>query len=265
MHKISVIMGIYNCAPYLDEAIESIIDQTCKNWELIMCDDGSSDGTLAVAEKYAARDDRIRVIKNEKNLGLNKTLNRCLKEASGDIIARMDGDDISLPDRFEKEIAFLDEHPEFSVVSSPMIYFDENGEFRRAKGGREPSPEDFAKGTPISHAPCMVRREAFDAVGGYAESVDRIRVEDWDLWLRMYAKGFRMYSLPECLYKMRDDRNAYARRKFKYRINEAKVSLSAVKMLHLSQRYRLCCLRPLIVGLLPKPVYTYLHRRNTGQ
>ena len=262
MHKISVIMGIFNCAPYLDEAIQSIINQTYENWEMILCDDGSTDNTYLIASKYATEESRIRLIKNEKNLGLSKTLNRCLAIATGDYIARMDGDDISLPQRFEKEVAFLDSHPEFAVVSCPMIYFDENGEYKRAKAGRLPTAQSFPRGEAIAHAPCMGWKKAFDDVGGYSEAEDRLRVEDMDLWLRMFAKGYRMCSLTECLYKMRDDRKAFARRKYKYRINAARVRASAVKMLHLSPFYYIYCLRPLLVGLLPRSVYMFLHRKQ---
>lgn len=122
--KISVIMGIYNCASTLDEAINSIINQTYENWELIMCDDGSKDDTyqkaLSYKEKYG---DKFIVLKNKNNEGLNYTLNRCLEVATGEYVARMDGDDISLETRFEKEIDYLETHPEIAIVSTPMIFF----------------------------------------------------------------------------------------------------------------------------------------------
>lgn len=262
-NRISVIMGIYNCASTLSEAILSIVNQTYDNWELIMCDDGSSDSTYEVALEYKEKyPDKIVLLKNEKNMGLNYTLNRCLEAAQEEYIARMDGDDISLPTRLEKEICFLNEHTEYAIVSCPMVYFDENGDFRTGKACGEPDINLFAKGTPFCHAPCMVRKEAYDAVNGYAISKQRLRVEDWDLWVRMYEKGFRGYNLDEPLYKMRDDRNAYSRRKFKYRINEARVGASAVKKLHLSPLNYLYSARPIIVGLLPRPLYNYLHRKR---
>ena len=99
--KISVIMGIYNCAETLDEAVNSILGQTETNWELIMCDDGSTDNTYVIAEKYVQQyPNKIVLIRNDKNRGLNYTLNRCLKKAKGKYIARMDGDDLSLSERF---------------------------------------------------------------------------------------------------------------------------------------------------------------------
>ena len=263
MNRVSIIMGIYNCEKTLPEAIDSILNQTFNDWVLIMCDDGSSDNTYEVAGNYRQKyPDKIVLIKNDNNLGLNKTLNHCLEHAETEYVARMDGDDLSLPERLEKEVEFLDSHPEYAIVSTPMIYFDDNGDFRTGMGGKEPNPAVMITGTPFCHAPCMVRKEAFDAVGGYSTREDRLRVEDWDLWIRMYEKGFKGYSLAEPLYKMRDDRNAYSRRKFKYRINEAKVGASAIKRLKLPKWRYVLCLRPIIVGLLPKPIYMYLHKKQ---
>lgn len=259
--EISVIMGIYNCSETLPEAIESILYQTYQNWQLIMCDDGSNDDTYSIAQKYQEEyPEKIVLIQNVKNMGLNYTLNHCLKYAKGDYIARMDGDDISLPERFEKEVKFLEENTKYAIVSTPMIYFDENGDFRTGTGNGEPDITTIARGTPFCHAPCVVRREAYEAVNGYAVSDNRLRVEDWDLWVRMYEKGYRGYNLAEPLYKMRDDQNAYSRRKFKYRINEARVSASAVKKLGLSKKNYIFVFRPIIVGLLPKSIYTILHK-----
>lgn len=262
--RVSIIMGIYNCEPFLAEAIDSVISQTFSDWKLILCDDGSSDGTLKIAGDYQRRyPDRIILLNNLQNRGLNFTLNRCLEYADTEYVARMDGDDISLPERLEKEVRFLDSHPEYAIVSSPMVYFDENGDFMRGKGGGEPSVSSMCKATPFCHAPCMVRREAYEAVGGYTVSDDRLRVEDWDLWIRMYEKGYRGYNLEEPLYKMRDDRDALRRRKFKYRINEAKVGASAVKKLKLNPILYFFCARPILVGLLPPKLYRILHIMKT--
>ena len=260
---LSVIMGIYNNSNTLSEAIESIVNQTYTDWHLIMCDDGSVDDTYVIAEEYKNKyPDKIILIKNDKNMGLNYTLNHCLQYANTKYIARMDGDDISLPTRFEKQVDFLESHSEYAIVSSPMIYFDDNGDFRTGVGRGEPDVNDFPKGTPFCHAPCMVRREAYSAVNGYSVSKKRLRVEDWDLWVRMYEKGFKGYNLSEPLYKMRDDCNAYSRRKFKYRINESRVSASAVKKLKLSKINYIWVLRPIIAGLAPKFIYNFVHKRK---
>ena len=260
---ISVIMGIYNCADTLSEAIDSILNQTYSDWELIMCDDGSSDNTLEVAYKYQAMyPQKIIVIKNEKNMGLNYTLNHCLEVAKGDFIARMDGDDISTLDRFEKEMEVLISHPEYAVVSCPMVYFDENGEWATGKATELPKKEQLVFGGVHCHAPCIIRSEIMKKVHGYTVDKKLLRVEDWHLWIKIYALGEHGYNLQEPLYKMRDDRDAINRRKFKYRLNEVRVSAFAVKALDLSPRYYLFSLRAVILGLMPKSLYTYLHHRK---
>lgn len=261
---VSVLMGIYNCAATLPDAIDSIIAQTYTNWELILCDDGSSDETYSVAEDYVKRfPDKIKLIKHEKNAGLNKTLNDCLKEAHGEYIARMDGDDISTPDRFQKELDALASDDSIVLVSCPMIYFDEDGEWGRGRASSEyPKAEMLVHGTVHCHAPCMVRADIMRKVGGYTEHKRLLRVEDWHLWLKIYTLGYQGKNLSEHLYKMRDDRDAASRRKFRYRFNEAYVSGLAVKMLNQPKWKYIYALRPIIVGLLPKPLYMYLHKRK---
>lgn len=258
--RISVIIGIYNCAQTLAEALDSLYAQTYQKFKIILCEDGSSDETYQVANDYAVNHNNILLIRNEKNMGLNYTLNRCLEYADTEYIARMDGDDISLPTRFEQEIKFLDSHPEFAIVTTPMKHFDENGVYREGSGGNEPKLTDFPKFSPFCHAPCMVRKEAYDAVGGYTVAENLLREEDYHLWIKMYAKGFKGYTLKEPLYMMRDDRNAARRRNFKTRKNEAYVKHLAVKMLGLPWYYNIYCLKPLILGVMPTSLYQFLYK-----
>lgn len=259
-YRVSIIMGIYNCENTLDEAIQSLLDQTNQQWKLIMCDDGSKDNTYKKAKSYAEQYENIILIQNDKNMGLNYTLNHCLEYVDTEYVARMDADDISLPTRLEKEINFLDDHHEYAIVSTPMIYFDEHGYFRVGKGNGEVIKSDFIKGTPFCHAPCMVRSEAYRKVKGYTVAEKLLRVEDYHLWYKMYLNGYRGYNLKEPLYKMRDDRNAKNRRKYKYRINEANVKYSIVRDFNLSKINYIRVLKPLIVGLLPTFLYDFLHR-----
>lgn len=260
---ISVIMGIYNCADTLPESLDSLLAQTYSNWNVVMCDDGSTDETYEVALAYCSKyPGKFILMRNEHNMGLNYTLNRCLMCATGEYIARMDGDDISLPERFEKEAAFLDSNPQFDIVSTPMIYFDENGDWGRGTAVEYPQAKDFIPGTPFCHAPCMVRAAAIRAVGGYSTEKRTLRAEDYDLWFRMYANGSVGCNLSEPYYKMRDDQNAYHRRKYRYCLNEAYVRAKGYHMLGLPARSYLYALRPLLVGLLPKPIYLFLHKKR---
>lgn len=262
--RISVIMGIYNCATTLAEALDSLLAQTYQGFKVIMCDDGSTDNTAEVAQEYVDKfPEKFILIRNESNMGLNITLNHCLEYADTEYCARMDGDDISLPTRFEKEIDFLDIHTEYAIVSTPMIYFDEEGEFRRGKGGFEPKDKDFIVGRTFCHAPCLVRLDAYKAVGGYSVSKYLLRVEDQHLWLKMYKKGYRGYNIDECLYMMRDDRNATNRRDFVNRRNEMLHRLRICRTFKLPfYEYILSIFIPLIKYLAPRQVYEYFHRRR---
>lgn len=263
MPEISVIMGIYNCESTLAEAIESILQQTNMDWELIMCDDGSTDKTVEVAERYVNKyPDKIMLLKNKENYGLNYTLNKCLKKAHGNYIARMDGDDLCSADRFEKEIKVLRNEPQIAFVSSNMSFFDEKGVWGYSHTKEYPQKKDFIYGTPFCHAPCMVRFDAYRAVKGYTEKKSLLRVEDYHLWLKMYKHGLKGKNLSEPLYQMRDDRNAYNRRKFKYRLNETYVKILAVKELKLPLYGYIYALRAIVVGFLPNKLYNILHKMN---
>ena len=263
MPRISIIMGIYNCDKYLRESIDSIINQTYKDWELIMCDDNSSDNTYKIAMEYSEKyKDQIKVLRNDINRGLNYTLNKCAEIAIGEYIARQDGDDISIDKRLEKEISFLDNNKEYALVTSSMITFDESGEWGIIKNAEFPTKFDFIKGSPINHAPCMIRKEVFDEVQGYTVDKKLLRVEDYHLWFKLYSKGYKAHSIQEPLYKMRDDHNAQKRRNWNNRINEMKVKIIGFKMLKIPKRYYIYVFRPILVGMLPKNLYNKLHRRK---
>lgn len=263
MQTVSVIMGIYNCAGTLPDAIDSLLKQTYTDWELILCDDGSSDNTVQVAERYLEQyPQKIVLLRNEYNMGLNYTLNKCLDAANGIYIARMDGDDLCDPERFEKQVRFLDAHPEYAIVSSAMSHFDENGIYRVTQLKEYPQPLDFVRGNPFCHAPVMIRAEAYRAVGGYTVDKRMLRVEDVNLWFKLYAAGYRGHNIPEPLYSMRDDRNATARRKFRYRVNSTYTRIKGFQSLNIPLRYYPNAFKPILVGLLPRPIYNYLHKRG---
>jgi glycosyltransferase EpsE len=240
--KISVIMGIYNCEKTLSESIDSLFYQTFQDFELIMCDDGSNDNTYTIATEYANKFHNIILLRNVINKGLNYTLNYSLKHARGEYIARQDGDDISLPTRFEKEISFLDAHDDIALVSCSLIAFDMKGNIGIMRNIPYPKKKDF-RIAPFFHPSCMIRKSVLDDVEGYTESKRLLRVEDYHLWCKIYAKGYTGHNIAEPLYKFRDDAKAYKRRKFKYRLNEDYVTFIGVKMLNLPIFYYIWCFR----------------------
>ena len=258
--KVSVLMGIYNCADTLKQAVSSIQNQTYQNWELILCEDGSSDNTYEVAQELARKDPRIILLRNEKNRGLNATLNRCLAVATGEYIARMDGDDTCAPDRFSRQVALLENEPDYAITSSPMLLFDESGQWGQTTLPEYPTPEQVVAGTPICHAPVMLRKSAIDAVGGYTEDKRMLRVEDVNLWIKLYAAGYRCHNILQPLYSMRNDQAALNRRKYIYRINSVYVRLQGCRLLHLGPASYIKAFLPMIHGLVPARLRHMIHK-----
>lgn len=205
MPTISVAMSVYNGERFLEEAIASVRAQTFPDFEFLILDDGSQDGSVDIALRHAAEDPRIRVIARE-NRGLIASLNQLLVEARAPLVARMDADDVCHPERFAKQLAFLDAHPDYGVVGCRTRDIDENGERYRVSGKEHPdSHEGFLEaienGWPLlCHPAVLFRRELVLGVGGYHAAFRHC--EDLDLWLRL-ASVTRLASLPERLINYR--------------------------------------------------------------
>lgn len=229
---ISVIMGIRNCADTLPQAIESVLLQTYTDWELIMCDDASTDNTYSVADEYRRKyPDKIILIKNETNSYLAFSLNRCLEHASGKYIARMDGDDISMPDRFEKQVAYLKTHPNVDLVGTAMQRFNEEGLADITSVVEHPDKYSMHYCTPFNHATIMTYKRVYDELGGYTVAERTKRGQDYDLWFRFFAANYIGDNIPEPLYRVREDLSAIKRRTFKVRWNAFKTTRYGYKLL----------------------------------
>lgn len=187
---ISVLMPAYNCAKYLPQSIESILGQTFTDFEFIIINDGSTDDTESVILSYG--DPRIVYLKNEKNAGLVFTLNRALQEVEGKYVARMDGDDISLPDRFEKQFMFMERNRDIDVLATFVDLIDENGH-KTGHWAEDIQHADansirkfLVKNNCIAHPTVMVKSEVLLK---YRYYVQQALSEDYDLWLRISADG----------------------------------------------------------------------------
>lgn len=251
--KISIIMGIYNCQDTLSYSIDSIINQTYDNWELIMCDDCSKDNTYKIAKQYAEMyPKKIKLIKNKANLTLGPTLNRCLKYANGNYIARHDGDDLYKEDKLEKQVRFLNSNKEYELVGTGMKVFDENGAYGNRILKEIPNPKDLMRGSTFAHATIMARAYVYKNLNGYSEEENRRGVEDYDLWFRFFSNGYRGYNLQEVLYEVREDRSSYKRKNIKRRFNEISTMLSGRRILGLDFKYSLYIIKPIITVITPK-------------
>ena len=156
---ISVIMGIYNQKDRdaLEQAIDSILAQTYEEFEFLIYDDGSDEMNIKVLKELAQKDKRIRLLCGERNRGLAHALNECLMVAEGEYIARMDGDDVSAPERFQKQKEFLDHHSEYAFVGCSTTLFDENGIWGHRKMTKKPASKEFLKYSPYVHPSVMFR------------------------------------------------------------------------------------------------------------
>jgi glycosyltransferase involved in cell wall biosynthesis len=221
--QISVCMPVYNAERYVTEAIESVLNQTLGDFEFLIVDDGSTDGTLRILERHAAREPRIRLT-SRPNKGLVASLNELVYRARGEFLARMDADDVAMPERFARQVEYLRTHPECVLVGSRAWETDAEGdpirEFPTLSDHDEIDAYHFRiKGPAILHPTVMMRRDVVLAIGGYR---DFSLSEEVDLYLRLAERG-RLGRVPDYLLKYRVHTTNYswsaAARERSYRAN----------------------------------------------
>lgn len=253
MPEISVLMGIFNekSRKHTAQAIDSVLSQTFTDFEFLICDDGSQEAFYQWLVAYCGKDARIRLLRNQKNKGLAAALNRCLRHASGEYVARMDADDISKKERFEKQAAFLRQHGEYALVGCNAWLIGRHGVWGRRRMEESPQKKSFLYTSPFIHPSVMIRREILAAMGGYDESPKALRAEDYELFMRLYARGCRGYNLQEELLCYREDQQAYARRRYRYRIHECRVRYDGFQKLGVLEGNMRYVIKPLAVGLVP--------------
>ena len=201
--RVSVLLPVWNGEAFLEQAMESILRQTLSSFELIVIDDGSTDRTSAIAEEFASRDTRVRVLRRLHE-GFSGTLNAGIAAARGEYVARMDADDISLPERLQKQVAYLDAHPECVAIGAWIEVVNETGRHVGLKTFVTTHDEISAvllRGvSPMAHPTVVARRDALRAVGGYDARC--YPSEDLDLWFRLGESG-ELANLGEALLKHR--------------------------------------------------------------
>jgi glycosyltransferase involved in cell wall biosynthesis len=200
---ISVLVPAYNVAQFIEESLASVQAQTLHDLQVIVVDDGSTDATLSIVERLAQSDPRIRVVKSTSRGGVVSALNLGLASCDAPYIARMDADDIAVPERLEKQLHYLRSHLDVALVGSGTVTINENGE----EVGVSCSPitekavmKSLLFGPPCLHPTWLVRRELYEKLGGYRELVS---AEDYDLLLRAVTSGFKIANLPDRLMRIR--------------------------------------------------------------
>ena len=200
---ISVMMSVYNAERYVAEAIQSILGQTEGRFEFLIVNDGSRDASGSIIDRYAAQDSRIRAI-HQENRGLIASLNRMLDEARAPLVARMDSDDVSRPERFAVQLAWMQAHPDIAVLGTNTDELDADGAFFPCSDFHPEHPADIRERLMAASAMChpsvMMRRDVIRSLGGYRAAFRHC--EDYDLWLRV-SERHDLYNLPDRLFLYR--------------------------------------------------------------
>lgn len=261
--KVSVIMGVYNQTDKeaLRLAVDSIINQTLEDFEFLIYDDGSLQEVSDNIRELCKCDKRIRLLSSSDNMGLAFSLNACIDVATGKYIARMDADDYSMPERLQIQYDFLEANPEYGWCGCGAVLFDEKGDWGVRIMPAIPEKKDFLKFSPYIHPSVMYRSDILNDNGRYKVSKDTLRCEDYEIFMRLTQAGYRGYNISQTLFKYREDKNSYKRRKFKFRISEVKVryyNFKAMKMLFPTGW--LYCLRPIAGWLIPGNVIRWIKK-----
>ncbi len=197
---VSILMPVYNTAPYLKEAMDSMLSQTFKDFELIVLNDCSPDNADEILDMY--NDPRIVRYKGERNMGLSNVLNAGMDMARGKYIARMDSDDISLPNRLEIQVKYMEEHTDIDLCSCGMKMFGAKDDVWIRDADPEKVKVTALFFSPILHASSIWKKESFDKYGLRFRQ-EMVPAEDYDMWCRALSKGLKLVNLPNVLYRYR--------------------------------------------------------------
>lgn len=213
-------MSVYNGSQYLNASLDSLLGQTFSDFELIAINDGSKDDSLSILETYARQDNRIRIVENETNIGLTKSLNKGIRLARGEYIARQDVDDISLARRLELQTQFLDTHPEVGTLGSAIQLIDDSGQPISLDNSGQTTPATLTNHSSLQahllfnncliHSSMMFRTDLAQEVGGYNESFRYS--QDYDLWWRL-GRIKHLANLPDVLVQMRRSSDSITQQK----------------------------------------------------
>lgn len=232
---VSVVIPAYNASQFICEALDSVLGQTHRNFEVVVSDDGSTDGTLEILRRYEAADDRVCVLTHE-NWGIGPTLNHAIDNARSNWIIRMDADDVMEPNRLERQLAFVGEHPDVAVTASLVTHIDDKGLEIGKSAPHFITDEEVvdarSRGEVIGfhHPAVLMRKDVVNAVGGYRQEF--WPAEDMDLWNRIIYAGYRVLVQPEYLLRYRIHSGATSTRTRHYREN--------IRWIHSCIAYRQC-------------------------
>lgn len=244
---LSVIMAEYNTnISVLRRSIRSILNQTFKDFEFIIVDDGGLNDLDSIVQEF--KDSRIKIIKNSTNLGLVASLNKAIESAQADYLVRMDTDDIAEPQRFKNQYDFMQNNSQWDVVGTKAIEFSEKGKGGILGNAGEKTMKSVMRGDALIHPSVIMKKTAVQAVGGYKGFK---RAEDLSLWCEMLLAGYRLYVIDDILLQYRLNTSDYEKRKLKYRMGEIKARLYYYPKMHAGPIEYLVIIKSIVAGIAP--------------
>lgn len=259
-------MSVYNGERYVKEAVKSILAQTYRDFEFLIVDDCSTDKTSTILQDLTKQDPRVHVIKNPINLGLTKSLNKILKQAQGIFVARMDADDIALPERLEKQLQFLENDPRVDIVGTAYAWIDEQGNVLGQKNvpcSHQEIHKTLIQANPFLHGSILIRKSTLDATNGYNEHYKK--AQDYDLWLRL-SSTCRFANLPEVLMQKRMTKNMISfnneREQIQFALN---ARLDAIKRGDYAFWCSIYLIKPFLATILPTKLVRHIRVHLFGQ
>lgn len=257
---ISVIIPTHNAEKTIARCIESVLKQKEVELEVIIGDDCSTDNTMSVLKRYAELNENVFYFQNEKNMRAAYTRNECIKRARGELIAQIDDDDYMAEGRLAKQMHFLLTNKNYSFVGSNMFYFDEEGVWKESRSIEFPEKEDFLSTSAFSNPSVMFWKKCLDSVGGYRVAKETIRGQDYDLFMRLYAAGFKGANIQESLTYYYRGKVGYQKTTVKIRYYDFLVRWRNFKKLGLMPAGILYAIKPLLLMIIPFRVLEKIKR-----
>jgi len=252
MPKVSVIIPTYNAKETIERTVDSVLQQTEQDFEIILVDDVSKDNTYAILKSIAAQDRRIFAFKNERNSKSAYTRNVAISKAQGKFIMQLDDDDYCDPTRMQQQIDFLESHPKIDFVGSNVAVFNAEGVYGRLTKPENPTVKDLLKTSQFFNPSMMFRREALEMVSGYRVSWETARGQDYDMYLRMYAVGLQGYNIQKNLTYYYQDNNYIKKIRWRNRLGEMYYRYRNFKKLGALPKALPYVVKPLIAIFIPK-------------
>ena len=264
MPKISVLMSVRNGENDLHKSIPSILNQSFKDFEFIICDDGSTDKTLDVLISYQSQDNRIVILRNDKSMGLAYSLNLCIKNSKSNILARQDADDYSEPNRLEKQYSFVIDNPQYAIVGTCWYNVFSDGSKVKNPVKELPTAINQVKGGLYMHPSWMMRKDQLAKVDFYTVNRHTLRSQDYHLVMKVLGAGMKLYNMQEYLYDYTMDERTMGRSRNWRRVKDLMwIRWDAYRRNHLPLWCYIYIFKPVLTNILPKSLMFWYYQNGS--